>query len=104
MKRSGLLPFVLLGLAGCTTPLTERLDRANQQMAVVIGQLDEADRELARANQKLEDIERTLKHFPGLGQNQDYPADPLARHPEPSPPLADPVIDANPANIAARTP
>jgi hypothetical protein len=92
MKRRGLLPLLVLGISGCLTPLTGRLDRmhermeeTNQQLVKVTAQLDESNRQLAQANQRLAEIERQLKRFPGLGQIRDVPTDPRARSGAPSP-------------------
>jgi hypothetical protein len=92
MKRLPLLAVLMLGATGCLSPLTGRLDRISQQLedtkqqlTVVSAKLDQADRELAAANQRLENIERLMKRFPGLGRDTEAGAPPLAQSADPIP-------------------
>lgn len=75
MRTRSLLAILPLLLSGCLTPVTSRLDQANQQVEItnehlarMSAQLDTADRRLAHlesllaeTNQKLETIDKRME-------------------------------------------
>jgi len=80
MRRLFLVGAVPLVLAGCLGPLTSRLDKtneqlalANQQLAVATAELHEANQKLGKMQDQLDEANRTLSvvgkafgRFPGL--------------------------------------
>jgi hypothetical protein len=71
MIRVILLGFTLLTANGCLRPLTDRLDRANEQLAETNEKLAVVTRKLDDTNQKLGTIERATRMFvPGLDKKE----------------------------------
>ena len=63
---------ICLALAGCLTPVTSRLDRANEQLAASNQQLtaaraklDAINEQLAKMDARLTTVERVMKLVPG---------------------------------------
>ena len=71
MKRSFLLAALLMIAGGCLRPMTERLDRVNEQLAATNAKLDDMSRKLDETNQKLSTVEKATRLFvPGAGKKE----------------------------------
>lgn len=55
-------------LAGCLSPVTDRLDSLQAELNHVNSQLEETNKQLARANQQLEKVEIGVRRMGGPNQ------------------------------------
>jgi cob(I)alamin adenosyltransferase len=60
MKRLALF-FVLLAQTGCLSQFTSRLDRANEHLMYIRGELATGNAQLADSNERLRQIERHME-------------------------------------------
>jgi hypothetical protein len=60
MKRCALF-FVLLAQTGCLSPFTSRLDRANEHLVCIRGELARGNAQLADSNERLRQMERHME-------------------------------------------
>lgn len=72
MRRKTILALIPFLLAGCLSPLTQRLDETNaraaalqQQLEVANQKLDDAARTLERSEAKFDEANKTLNHMDG---------------------------------------
>ena len=75
MYRRFAVAAICLALAGCITPITRRLDRmteqlavSNQQTAAASAKLDAMNEHLAKMDVRLATVERVMKLVPGAKQ------------------------------------
>jgi septal ring factor EnvC (AmiA/AmiB activator) len=60
MRRLLLAAPVLMGCLGCLSPVTDRLDHINEQLAVTNQRLDDINQKLDQTNQRLDNVNQKL--------------------------------------------
>lgn len=63
-----MLGMLMPMLAGCLSPVTDRLDSLQAELNHVNSQLEETNKQLARANMQLEKVEIGVRRMGGSNQ------------------------------------
>jgi septal ring factor EnvC (AmiA/AmiB activator) len=65
MRRLLLAAPMLIGCLGCLSPVTDRLDHINEQLAVTNQRLDDVSQKLDETNRRLAQVDKRLGALSG---------------------------------------